>query len=131
MWVQVGVLTEAAMLATDRAPGLHRGRWGFSGWVQHDEDIWQEVKAEGEARARKGLAEYSSHFYGSGSDSDARVIQRARTNARLAGIGELITFEVKDVAQLTNPLPKGPYGTVLSNPPYGERLDSEPARCAA
>lgn len=50
------------------------------------------------------------------------MIQRARTNARLAGIGELITFEVKDVAQLTNPLPKGPYGTVLSNPPYGERL---------
>ncbi|MFR0166218.1 bifunctional 23S rRNA (guanine(2069)-N(7))-methyltransferase RlmK/23S rRNA (guanine(2445)-N(2))-methyltransferase RlmL, partial [Escherichia coli] len=46
------------------------------------------------------------------------------------GIGELITFEVKDVAQLTNPLPKGPYGTVLSNPPYGERLDSEPALIA-
>lgn len=122
------LLIEAAMLATDRAPGLHRGRWGFSGWVQHDEDIWQEVKAEAQTRARKGLAEYSSHFYG--SDSDARVIQRARTNARLAGIGELITFEVKDVAQLTNPLPKGPYGTVLSNPPYGERLDSEPALIA-
>ena len=63
-------------------------------------------------------------------DSDARVIQRARTNARLAGIGELITFEVNDVAQLVNPLPKGPYGTVLSNPPYGERLDSEPALIA-
>ena len=122
------LLIEAAMLATDRAPGLHRGRWGFSGWVQHDEDIWQEVKAEAQTRARKGLAEYSSHFYG--SDSDALVIQRARTNARLAGIGELITFEVKDVAQLTNPLPKGPYGTVLSNPPYGERLDSEPALIA-
>lgn len=122
------LLIEAAMLATDRAPCLHRGRWGFSGWAQHDEAIWQEVKAEAQTRARKGPAEYSSHFYG--SDSDARVIQRARTNARLAGIGELITFEVKDVAQLTNPLPKGPYGTVLSNPPYGERLDSEPALIA-
>ena len=122
------LLIEAAMLATDRAPGLHRGRWGFSGWAQHDEAIWQEVKAEAQTRARKGLAEYSSHFYG--SDSDARVIQRARTNARLAGIGELITFEVKDVAQLTNPLPKGPYGTVLKQPPYGERLDSEPALIA-
>lgn len=48
------LLIEAAMLATDRAPGLHRGRWGFSGWVQHDEDIWQEVKAEAQTRARKG-----------------------------------------------------------------------------
>lgn len=78
-----------------------------------DETIWQEVKAEAQTRARKGLAEYSSHFYG--SDSDARVIERARSNARRAGIGELITFEVKDVAQLSNPLPKGPYGTVISN----------------
>ncbi len=37
---------------------------------------------------------------------------------------------MKDVAQLSNPLPKGPYGTVISNPPYGERLDSEPALIA-
>jgi 23S rRNA (guanine2445-N2)-methyltransferase / 23S rRNA (guanine2069-N7)-methyltransferase len=37
---------------------------------------------------------------------------------------------VKDVAQLSNPLPKGPYGTVISNPPYGERLESEPALIA-
>lgn len=34
------------------------------------------------------------------------------------------------MANLTNPLPKGPYGTVISNPPYGERLDSEPALIA-
>lgn len=40
------LLIEAAMLATDRAPGLHRGRWGFSGWTQHDEAIWQEVKVK-------------------------------------------------------------------------------------
>ena len=58
------------------------------------------------------------------------MIERAASNARRAGIGELISFEVKDVAQLTNPLPKGPYGTVISNPPYGERLDSEPALIA-
>ena len=32
--------------------------------------------------------------------------------------------------KLSNPLPKGPYGTVISNPPYGERLDSEPALIA-
>ncbi len=34
------------------------------------------------------------------------MIERARSNARRAGIGELVTFEVKDVANLTNPLPK-------------------------
>ena len=122
------LLIEAAMAATDRAPGLHRGHWGFSGWAQHDDVIWGEVKADAQNRAREGLATYESRFYG--SDSDARVIENARKNARRAGIGELITFEAKDVAQLSNPLPQGPYGTVISNPPYGERLESEPALIA-
>lgn len=122
------LLIEAAMAATDRAPGLHRGHWGFSGWAQHDDVIWGEVKADAQNRARQGLATYESRFYG--SDSDARVIENARKNARRAGIGELITFEAKDVAQLSNPLPQGPYGTVISNPPYGERLESEPALIA-
>ncbi|WP_313111951.1 bifunctional 23S rRNA (guanine(2069)-N(7))-methyltransferase RlmK/23S rRNA (guanine(2445)-N(2))-methyltransferase RlmL [Pseudescherichia sp.] len=122
------LLIEAAMLATDRAPGLHRQHWGFSGWAQHDEALWKEVKAEAQTRARRGLADYGSRFYG--SDSDARVIDIARSNARRAGVGELIDFNVKDVAQLTNPLPEGPHGTVLSNPPYGERLESEPALIA-
>ncbi|WP_367163121.1 bifunctional 23S rRNA (guanine(2069)-N(7))-methyltransferase RlmK/23S rRNA (guanine(2445)-N(2))-methyltransferase RlmL [Kosakonia cowanii] len=122
------LLIEAAMAATDRAPGLHRGHWGFSGWAQHDDAIWGEVKANAQNRAREGLAAYESRFYG--SDSDARVIENARKNARRAGIGELITFEAKDVAQLSNPLPQGPYGTVISNPPYGERLESEPALIA-
>ncbi|PJX41943.1 MULTISPECIES: bifunctional 23S rRNA (guanine(2069)-N(7))-methyltransferase RlmK/23S rRNA (guanine(2445)-N(2))-methyltransferase RlmL [unclassified Klebsiella] len=122
------LLIEAAMLATDRAPGLHRGHWGFDGWAQHDDAIWKEVKAEAQTRARQGLAAYGSRFYG--SDVDERVIERARRNARRAGIGELIDFAVKDVAQLNNPLPKGPYGTVISNPPYGERLESEPALIA-
>ena len=122
------LLIEAAMLATDRAPGLHRGHWGFSGWAQHNEALWKEVKAEAQTRARQGLADYGSRFYG--SDSDARVIDIARSNARRAGVGELIDFNVKDVAQLTNPQPEGPHGTVLSNPPYGERLESEPALIA-
>ncbi len=122
------LLIEAAMLATDRAPGLHRGHWGFNGWLQHDDAVWKEVKAEAQTRARKGLAAYESRFYG--SDVDARVIERARSNAHRAGVGELIAFEAKDVAQLSNPLPKGPYGTVISNPPYGERLESEPALIA-
>jgi 23S rRNA (guanine2445-N2)-methyltransferase / 23S rRNA (guanine2069-N7)-methyltransferase len=122
------LLIEAAMWATDRAPGLHRGHWGFSGWAQHDDAVWQEVKAEAQTRARAGLAAYGSRFCG--SDIDGRVIERARSNARRAGIGELITFEVQDAAKLINPLPKGPYGTVISNPPYGERLDSEPALIA-
>ncbi|MEH5743631.1 bifunctional 23S rRNA (guanine(2069)-N(7))-methyltransferase RlmK/23S rRNA (guanine(2445)-N(2))-methyltransferase RlmL [Atlantibacter hermannii] len=122
------LLIEAAMIATDRAPGLYRTRWGFSGWAKHDDEIWKSVKTDAQVRARRGLSEYASRFYG--SDNDPRVIERARANARRAGLNDLITFSVADVAQLTNPLPKGPLGTVISNPPYGERLESEPALIA-
>ena len=122
------LLIEAAMIATDRAPGLHRKHWGFLGWAKHDEDLWKEVTTEAQVRARKGLGDYTSRFFG--SDNDPRVIERARVNTRRAGLADLISYEVKDVAKLSNPLPEGPTGTVVSNPPYGERLDSEPALIA-
>lgn len=118
------LLIEAAMMATDRAPGLYRQHWGFTGWAAHDEEAWKAVRTEAQVRARRGLTEYTSRFYG--SDIDGRVIERAKTNARRAGLGEIIRFTVGDVAQLTCPQDVQETGTIISNPPYGERLDSEP-----
>ncbi len=122
------LLIEAALIAADSAPGLNRHYWGFTAWSGHNEALWREVVQEARERARQGLKQTTSRFFG--SDNDSRVIEKARANARHAGIGELITFSVNDVANLTNPLPEGPKGTVLSNPPYGERLESEPALIA-
>ncbi|MCU5775056.1 bifunctional 23S rRNA (guanine(2069)-N(7))-methyltransferase RlmK/23S rRNA (guanine(2445)-N(2))-methyltransferase RlmL [Erwiniaceae bacterium BAC15a-03b] len=122
------LLIEAAMIATDRAPGLHRTHWGFLGWNKHDDALWREVTSEAQVRARRGVQETTSRFYG--YDNDSRVMERARANARRAGLADLISFDVQDVVKLTNPLPEGPTGTVLSNPPYGERLESEPALIA-
>ncbi|WP_265555347.1 bifunctional 23S rRNA (guanine(2069)-N(7))-methyltransferase RlmK/23S rRNA (guanine(2445)-N(2))-methyltransferase RlmL [Serratia grimesii] len=122
------LLIEAAMIASDRAPGLHRQHWGFTAWNGHNADLWREVITEAQVRARRGLQETTSRFFG--SDIDRRVIEMARGNARRAGVAELITFNVNDVAKLTNPLPEGPTGTVICNPPYGERLESEPALIA-
>lgn len=122
------LLIEAAMIASDRAPGLHRQHWGFTGWAKFDEALWREVIAEAQVRAKRGLQETTSRFYG--YDIDSRVIELARANARRAGLAGVISFSVQDVLKLTNPLPEGPAGTVLSNPPYGERLESEPALIA-
>ncbi|MFS2224938.1 bifunctional 23S rRNA (guanine(2069)-N(7))-methyltransferase RlmK/23S rRNA (guanine(2445)-N(2))-methyltransferase RlmL [Pantoea sp. B65] len=122
------LLIEAAMIASDRAPGLHRTHWGFLGWNQHNDALWREVASEAQVRARRGLQETTSRFWG--YDNDPRVMERARANARRAGLADLISFEVQDVLKLANPLPEGPAGTVLSNPPYGERLESEPALIA-
>lgn len=122
------LLLEAAMIACDRAPGLHRNHWGFTGWSKFDAALWGEVKQEAQARAKKGLQDNTSRFFG--YDNDPRVIESARANARRAGLAERISFTLQDVLKLQNPLPEGPAGTVLSNPPYGERLESEPALIA-
>ncbi|AWK41599.1 bifunctional 23S rRNA (guanine(2069)-N(7))-methyltransferase RlmK/23S rRNA (guanine(2445)-N(2))-methyltransferase RlmL [Photorhabdus laumondii subsp. laumondii] len=122
------LLIEAAMMAADRAPGLHRDHWGFTAWLKHDEAIWREVITEAQIRFRKGLQETTCRFVG--SDIDRRVLDMARSNARRAGVAQLITFQQGDASRLENPLPEGPAGTVLSNPPYGERLESEPALIA-
>ncbi|WP_113632005.1 bifunctional 23S rRNA (guanine(2069)-N(7))-methyltransferase RlmK/23S rRNA (guanine(2445)-N(2))-methyltransferase RlmL [Pectobacterium peruviense] len=122
------LLIEAAMMASDRAPGLHRTHWGFNAWLKHDAALWHELTSEAQQRASQGLQATTSRFFG--SDNDRRVIEIAKANARRAGVAELISFGVKDAAQLQNPLPEGPKGTVVSNPPYGERLESEPALIA-
>ncbi|MBF7995291.1 MULTISPECIES: bifunctional 23S rRNA (guanine(2069)-N(7))-methyltransferase RlmK/23S rRNA (guanine(2445)-N(2))-methyltransferase RlmL [Rahnella] len=122
------LLIEAAMIAADRAPGLHRQHWGFTGWSKFDAELWRELTAEAQVRTRRGVQETTSRFFG--SDIDRRVIEMARANARRAGVAELISFEAAEVGKLVNPLPEGPTGTVISNPPYGERLESEPALIA-
>lgn len=122
------LLIEAAMIASDRAPGLHRNHWGFTGWSKFDAALWRELKSEAQARASRGLRATSSRFYG--YDNDPHVIDRARVNARRAGLADIISLTAQDVLRLNNPLPEGPTGTVLSNPPYGERLESEPVLIA-
>ena len=122
------LLIEAALMAADHAPGLLRQHWGFSAWRGHNQALWQDVLDEAKERARQGIGQCRPLFFG--SDNDARVLEKARINARRAGIGSLLTFSVNDVASLVNPLPEGPVGTVVSNPPYGERLESEPALIA-
>ncbi|HDF2341808.1 TPA: bifunctional 23S rRNA (guanine(2069)-N(7))-methyltransferase RlmK/23S rRNA (guanine(2445)-N(2))-methyltransferase RlmL [Morganella morganii] len=122
------LLIEAAMIASDCAPGLNRLHWGFEAWGAHDKAVWESVRAEARERANAGLVSTAARFFG--SDTDKRVLDMARANARRAGVDKLITFQQKDATKLENPLPDGPKGTIISNPPYGERLESEPALIA-
>ncbi|SFD12974.1 bifunctional 23S rRNA (guanine(2069)-N(7))-methyltransferase RlmK/23S rRNA (guanine(2445)-N(2))-methyltransferase RlmL [Pragia fontium] len=122
------LLIEAAMMAADIAPGLRRDYWGFNQWLGHNAELWRELLAEAQVRASRGVNNTQSRFYG--YDHDRRVIEIAKVNARRAGVASLIHFETQELTRLVNPLPAGTHGTVLSNPPYGERLDSEPALIA-
>lgn len=71
--------------------------------------------------------EPQAHFYG--SDLDYRVLQKAQKNAKHAGVAHLIKWKQGDVAALTNPFSEHK-GTVICNPPYGERLGTTPALIA-
>ena len=112
------IAIEAAAIAGDLAPGLARPQWGFSRWLGRDESVWQELVAEAEER-RRARPERGALVLG--SDADARSLGLARANARSLGL-EGIRFERRPLAELRPP--EGPTGIVVTNPPYGERLES-------
>lgn len=109
---------EAAWLATRRPPGLTRRRFGFQGWMDFDVRLWTEVRDEARRGVRNKLAAPIL-----GSDARGDAIAFSRKNARAAGVGHLLDFAVRDLADFQPP--QGPPGTVLCNPPYGERIGEE------
>lgn len=111
------ILIEAASIACDIAPGLQRKRFGFEKWLAHNDKIWQEQLAEAHARASLGKTRCKVKFYG--SDIDSRIVARAKRNAENAGVLELIDFSVANVLDIKPPVASG---TLISNPPFGERL---------
>jgi putative N6-adenine-specific DNA methylase len=114
-----GVLPiEAAWLALRRPPGLTRKHFGFMGWMDFDVRLWTALRDE----ARGGVAKRLDAAI-LGSDLRRDVIAAATGNARAAGVGHLLRFEVKDVREFQPP--EGPPGTILINPPYGERIGEE------
>ena len=109
---------EATWLAIRRPPGLTRRRFGFQGWLDFDIDLWLELRDQARGGVRKELATPIV-----GSDARRDSILFSRTNAKAAGVGNLIRFEVKDVRDFQPPA--GPPGTMVCNPPYGERIGEE------
>jgi putative N6-adenine-specific DNA methylase len=109
---------EAAWIALRRPPGLTRKRFGFMGWMDYDVQLWTALRDEARRGVRKELPAPIV-----GSDNRGDAIRFAVGNARAAGIGHLLRFEVKDVRDFRPP--DGPPGVVLCNPPYGERIGEE------
>ncbi|EGU50595.1 23S rRNA m(2)G2445 methyltransferase [Vibrio nigripulchritudo ATCC 27043] len=121
------LLIEAAMIAANMAPGVHRKYWCFESLKDFEPETWAEVKSEANVQARRGTKKVESKFYG--FDNDTRVLKTARENAKRAGVESLIHFEKGDAAQIKRP---GSFdnGVIVSNPPYGERLGTHPGLIA-
>lgn len=106
---------EAAHIALARPPGLTRRRFGFQGWRDFDVRLFTHLRDQ----ARSGVRKRLDHPI-IGADRRADVISLATATARAAGLGRLVSFSVADL-QDSQP-PAGPAGTLICNPPYGERL---------
>ena len=122
------LLIEAAQMEAQIAPQLYRLHWGFDFWQGHNQAAWEKVKEEALALAEaEKQRENLPHFYG--LDLDHRVLQKAKQNAKNAGVAHLMQWQQGDVAAIKNPSPNVA-GTVICNPPYGERLGTTPALIA-
>ncbi|MEB3453460.1 bifunctional 23S rRNA (guanine(2069)-N(7))-methyltransferase RlmK/23S rRNA (guanine(2445)-N(2))-methyltransferase RlmL [Pasteurella multocida] len=122
------LLIEAAQMQANIAPQLHRLHWGFDFWKGHNQQAWDKVKGEAIELAEQTFNQnQKANFYG--CDLDHRVLQKAKRNAQNAGVAHLIQWQQGDVAALKNPFVEEK-GTVICNPPYGERLGTTPALIA-
>jgi putative N6-adenine-specific DNA methylase len=110
---------EAALIATQRAPGLTRA-FGFERWPDYQRSLWKRLRAEAEARVRSAPVEIRA------SDHDPRAIERARRNAEAAGVAEAIHFERADFRETSGQDGGSGPGVLLVNPPYGERIGAGP-----
>lgn len=115
------LLIEAAQMQAGIAPQLHRKHWGFNAWKGHQQAVWKEVLEQAYLQQNE---EIQPLFFG--FDLDHRVLAKAKQNAKNAGVAHLIQWQQGDVAALKNPCPEQ-VGTVICNPPYGERLGTTPA----
>lgn len=113
------LLTEAAMIAADIAPGIQRRAFGFDRWFRHQPQLWNQIRAEALARREAGMQRTLPPLLG--FDADQAAIDRARANAAAIGVERFIQFTRCDLASLQLPAGIEP-GLVISNPPYGERL---------
>ncbi len=108
---------EAAMLARRIVPGTIRQQFGYQRWKDFDAAAHEAVLAEARRQELPSL-----DFPIVGSDHDAEMISASRENAARAGVATNITWQVQD---FTESSPPAPTGTLVSNPPYEERIKTD------
>lgn len=112
-------LIEAAMIASDLAPGLEKAeQMGFLTWKQHDAPLWHRLIEEAEQREAEGLRNLPPIF---GSDASHKSLDIAHEAIAAAGYSDAIEIKQMTVEQGRRWGDWTP-GLVISNPPYGERL---------
>lgn len=110
---------EAAMMAAHMAPGMNRSflaeSWTHIIAKRDWYDAIEEAQEEADLQIDTDIQGY---------DLDPAMVEIARANAKLAGVEKLIHFQRRPVSELSHPKK---YGFIITNPPYGERLEDKEA----
>lgn len=107
------ILTEGAMLANNIAPGINRNfdvdRWGFV-----DQSVWIS-----ERQRCHDLIKTDTDFVAFGSDIDPKCVELTKQNAKNIKVDKFLRLSVCDIKNFA---PSSEKGTLVTNPPYGERM---------
>lgn len=115
------LLVEAALMASDYAPGLLRDYFGFVGWKKHDAAAWDTLIRDARQRKQAGLSGLPAII---GFDADRRNLGAAHLHIENAGLTGKIHLECRDIGKAA-PAASWRPGLMICNPPYGERLGDE------
>lgn len=108
------ILIEAAMIALNIPPGIHRKEFAFEKWPDFDEELFDRLYNDDSHEK-----EFNFKVYG--SDVSPNAISIAEANIKRAGLAKYIEVKVQPFQQITNP-PEN--GVLVTNPPYGERIST-------
>lgn len=103
---------EAALIAKNRAPGLHR-EFSAMQWRSFDRSVWRLEREEAISR------EFNGSYNIIGADIDPAALEIARENAERAGVSDIVRFERADATRFDRVTENG---IIVTNPPYGERI---------
>lgn len=108
---------EAAMLAANMAPGMNRSFLSEEWRNLIKRKCWYEAMDEANE-----LVDTDIKVDIQGYDIDGDIVKAARSNAESAGVADMIHFQQRPVSALSHPKK---YGFILTNPPYGERIEDK------
>lgn len=103
---------EAAMIKRNIAPGISR-EFAVNNFHQMSDDLWKSIIDEAKSLQRNIPLDIYAY------DIDSATVEIALANAVKAGVGEYVKPALGDARKFNIDIP---YGTVICNPPYGERI---------
>lgn len=108
---------EAALIGANIAPGIQRTFLAETWKGMFPESIWLQAREEANDIRKQDIDMSISGF-----DLDGEIVKAARQNARWAGVEQYIHFQQKPLSELSS---SKKYGFIITNPPYGERLEDK------